>query len=82
MPAGAANRHGNHLRQRGTSALVLSRSDTNADPPAAPLPHPPSHAAQVRRRLWPAVVTWILLGGAIAALWALLLLGDSRAGSR
>jgi hypothetical protein len=27
--------------------------------------------------VWPLVLTWIFLGSAIAAVWALLLLGDS-----
>jgi len=73
MPADAWNRGSTRLHQRGTTALVLSRNDAHR--PGAhtsgldPEPAPPA--------LWRAVLTWTLLGGAIAALWALLLLGDS-----
>ena len=63
-----------YLHQRGTSALVLSRSDANAGGAAAPVAE---NRTVPRRRVWPTVLTWILLGSAIAALWALLLLGDS-----
>lgn len=65
-----------HLRPRSTTALIASRSDTPAsgrlsDPGAAL-----AGDAGRRSRVWP-VLTWVLLSAAIAALWALLLLGDS-----
>lgn len=67
-----------HLRQRGTAAIVLSR----ADPPAEngtpwDSPHPALERPGGRAPVWPLVLTWIFLGSAIAAVWALLLLGDS-----
>ncbi len=70
--------YGSHLRQRSTAAVVLSRDDA----PAPGAYSPPTDAdaggtRAARRPRWPTVVTWILLGGAIAALWAVLLFGDS-----
>ncbi len=67
------------MRPRSTAAVVLSRPD----------PHPGGgepkamRAAEIakpgtgRARAWLALLTWVFLGAAIAALWALLLLGDS-----
>src|SRR5215470_13367464 len=55
----------------GISTLVLSRPAPRTDGVGA---RPVSLEPQ---RRWPMVVTWIVLGGLIAALWALLLLGDS-----
>jgi hypothetical protein len=67
--------------QRSTAAVVLTRSD-------APGPAPTGDAAQQGgaadtrpSRIWPLVLVWLLLGGAVAALWALLLFGDSLAPS-
>jgi hypothetical protein len=52
--------------------MVLSRrtgAGPDVDQPAAPVGEP--------GRRWTAVLTWVLLGGAIAGLWTLLLVGDS-----
>lgn len=83
----------NDLRPRSTSALVISRSDT-APLPAAPatpsrleqlrgwlpLRRPATAGPQdAEPARWPTVLIWIVLGAVIAALWALLLLGDSLA---
>lgn len=40
-------------------------------------PHRSTWRNDRRERVWPTVLTWVLLSAAIAALWALLLLGDS-----
>jgi hypothetical protein len=60
-------------RQRSTAAIVWSRTD----PPAQSGRSDPEPPPVAPARVWPTVLTWLLLGGAIAALWALLLLGDS-----
>jgi len=65
-------------RQRSTTALVLSRSTTGPLSEAAERTPTPGDGAPTTSWRW-AVVTWIILGAAIAALWALLLLGDSLA---
>ena len=77
-----------HLRPRSTTALVVSRSDTpvadrlgeSGETPAGSgpdvLPGSPWQSHR-RDRRWPTVLTWIVLSAAIAALWVLLLLGDS-----
>lgn len=72
-PHGAHAPHAPHLRQRSTAAVVLSRDDAPAQATA------PDAAGTrgARRARWPTVVTWIVLGAAIAALWAVLLIGDS-----
>jgi hypothetical protein len=61
------------MRPHSTAAVVLSRPDAplGSGPPAQE--QPPSTVT----RIWPTLLTWVLLGAAIAALWALLLLGDS-----
>ena len=67
------------LPHRATSAIVLSRpvvrlSGTAGSPrrrPDASVTHPAWR--------WGVIATWIVLGATIAALWALLLLGDSLA---
>lgn len=70
-----------HLNQRSTAAVILTRPDPR---PGGGKPTPSGRgrtgADDVRPRgrgRWPVVLTWIVLGAAIAALWALLLLGDS-----
>jgi hypothetical protein len=77
------------MRPRSTTALIASRSDPSV--PAAEPVRPNRLAvawkaisraavaprARTEPRVWPTVLTWTLLGGAIAGLWALLLLGDS-----
>ena len=60
-------------RQRSTAAVVLSR----LDPPVLSGQTGPGRPHAAAPRVWPTVLNWLLLGGAIAALWALLLLGDS-----
>ena len=63
-----------HPQQRGTSAVVMSRSDASQ-------PVPPNErgapTGPLAARVWPSVLVWVLLGAAIAAPWALLLFGDS-----
>lgn len=69
-----------HLRQRSTAALVLSRPDSRPGGSATTSSGGDRGAAGRRSRglsRWLAVLTWIVLGAAIAALWALLLFGDS-----
>ena len=69
------------MLQRSNAAIILTRLDP---PPAAGRPTS-SGRGWTRaddswprgRRWWPMVLTWIVLGTAIMALWALLLLGDS-----
>jgi hypothetical protein len=62
---------------RSTSAFVLSRPG-GAPPREGTVPgSTPIGHARAARRLWTAVATWVVLGALIAALWALLLLGDS-----
>lgn len=63
------------LRPRSTTAMVLSRADPRPGPIGAAdsRPAPP----RFERPRWLGVVKWTLLGAAIAALWVLLLLGDS-----
>jgi len=63
--------------QRSSSGLVWSR-------PVVPLAgaggsprRRPDASVNYPARRWGAVATWIVLGAMIAALWALLLLGDS-----
>jgi hypothetical protein len=87
MPA-RAPRGPIHLRPRSTTALIASRSDA---PTAGKLPGSAETLAgreqdSARRatgqpdgpkRVWPTVLTWAVLSAVIAALWALLLLGDS-----
>ena len=60
------------LRQRSMAAVVLSRASSSANVVTADT----ATNASVRRR-WPTIVLWIVLGAAIAALWGLLLFGDS-----
>jgi hypothetical protein len=70
--------HALHLRQRSTAAVVLSRADAPAPgADASPTCSGAAATPAVRRRRWPIVLTWIALGSAIAALWAVLLIGDS-----
>jgi hypothetical protein len=66
-------------RPRSTAALVLTRPDPPPSPPRSPAeplaaePDPP----------WPAwfrIATAVVLGAAVAGLWALLLLGDCLSG--
>jgi hypothetical protein len=72
-----------HLRQRSTTAVVLSRPDPR--PGRGETVSSPSDGAcaaagmqsSSRFSRWLGVLTWVVLGAAIAALWALLLLGDS-----
>ena len=65
-----------HLRPRSTAAIVLTRPDPRpAGGKSAPPGGDPKGAGG--RSRWPVVLTWIVLGSAIAALWALLLIGDS-----
>ena len=55
------------------AAVVLSRADAAiSNEPSSPLS--PDGDTQ---RPWTTLVVWVLLGGAIAGAWALLLLGDS-----
>lgn len=77
MAAGSTPPHPPH-HQRSTTALVLSRSTTGPLSDAAERPPTPGDDAPTTRWRW-AVVSWIILGAAITALWALLLLGDSLA---
>ena len=58
--------------ERSTAAVILTRDDAHA-PAGSADPLPPRRKA----RRWPIVLIWTILGSAIAALWALLLLGDS-----
>lgn len=55
---------------RSTAHVVLSRADVESPQALPTSPSPP-----VRR--WPLVLTWVLLGSAIAGAWTLLLIGDS-----
>lgn len=64
--------------QRSTAAVVLTRSDAPGSPTGEAAPHDSAVAPQPPR-IWPTVLIWILLSSAIAALWAMLLLGDSLA---
>jgi hypothetical protein len=70
------------LHQRGTAAVILSRhasevaDATGRDNPGPPLPLTPDHQPVSR---WRTLLTWALLGAAIAWLWTLLLVGDSLA---
>jgi type VI protein secretion system component VasF len=57
---------------RSSAAVVLSRRDPRSHG-AAPTANPP----RAHSRPWTVVLTWVVLGGAVAALWGLLLLGDS-----
>jgi hypothetical protein len=59
--------------QRSTAAVVLTRHDSRPLDPPTRVPAPPPR----RARRWPTMLIWLLLAGAIAGLWALLLLGDS-----
>jgi hypothetical protein len=68
------------LRQRSTAVVVLSR----ADPRPGGVERRPSDGGRAgaggrssRLSRWLAGLTWLVLGAAIASLWALLLLGDS-----
>jgi len=74
MPASRFPGEPPNLRHRSTAALVLSRPD----PAAGTAPHlPATPEAAPRRPVWAAVLVWVVLGAAIAGVWALLLLGDS-----
>ena len=66
--------------RRGTTAVVLSRQET----PLGFGAHDKGQRATVRPSgkrpragRWAAVVTWVILGSAIASVWTLLLFGDS-----
>jgi hypothetical protein len=82
-PMSAHRVHGGatHLRQRSTAAVVLTRPDPRpGGRESTPADRDPTGAAggpSSGRSRWPAVLTWVVLGAAIAGLWALLLLGDS-----
>jgi hypothetical protein len=81
MPERRTHEGPSHLRQRSTAALVLSRADPRPGG-AETAPSDGSGVATGARSSsgvsrWLAVLTWVALGAAIAALWALLLLGDS-----
>jgi len=62
------------LRPRSTAAMLLSRPEPR--PSAAQAPGPSIGPAPAGPR-WIGVVKWVVLGAAIAALWTLLLVGDS-----
>ncbi len=66
-----------HLRPRSTAAVVVSRSDAQSGGGATPRGRVAETATPDTASAWGAVLTWIVLGAAIAALWASLLLGDS-----
>src|SRR6266581_3463099 len=66
-----------HLRQRSTAAVVLSRPDPRPGG-GETVPSPSDDAcagtgrqSSSRFSCWLAVLTWVVLGAAIAALWAL-----------
>lgn len=67
-------------RRRGSAAVVLSRQETplgfgapeKADRETV---RPPGE--RPRTSQWATVVTWVILGAAIASVWTLLLFGDS-----
>lgn len=60
-------------RSRGTAAVVLTRPD----PPPPTRPAAPSPAVSARWPRWFSIASGVLLGAAVLAIWALLLLGDS-----
>jgi type VI protein secretion system component VasF len=63
-----------HVSTRSSAAVILSRRDPR---PCAPTASPPAESSATRSRQWAVVLIWVVLGGAVAALWGLLLLGDS-----
>jgi hypothetical protein len=64
-------------RQRGTTAVVLSRPAALDAPPAAAAARELAVEHAAAGAGWTTIVTWVLLGAAVGAAWALLLLGDS-----
>lgn len=73
--APAANPHAAAHPASARSRIVLARSDaplsTQRDQPATAAPTPQGWSRRFT------IATWIVLGAAVSALWALLLLGDS-----
>jgi hypothetical protein len=55
----------------------MSRSHSAGLPPPVAPSEIATGSTRQGTRVWPTVLVWILLGAAIAAPWALLLLGDS-----
>jgi hypothetical protein len=71
---------GGRQRRGGTSALVLSRHETPLGfgaPEQGDRETVPPPGQRPRTNQWATVVTWVILGAAIASVWTLLLFGDS-----